>query len=402
MMCAVSASAAPLFLNEKGKEGREQLPESHIPEPTPRRDLGSVLRVVGRGWPLVAALIILVAGVTVWNEIREPSMYQSQAVVTAIDTPIPVENFELAVTLFATDEVLGPVVSELGLEASPGQLLAARALEADWVSGGGLVIVGRSPSREEAVALANLAAESFDTTMEEKRLGTFEVLPAEEATAIGRSSPVIAALAGGVLGGLLGLSLLAAAFVLRQPLVTEQDALAEFPADRVYGVQVRSGTAMGRQGREAAILPPGIESAIMRETNIERGGGGGALCCLLFENRRRGDPAVRYLLEKMEVLHRWSPVKKLDRYWIEASEGVPLKPLEQATTVLLLVSEGCRRETLREVSEESLAVSSGPSWILVFVKRRRRRRSIEPVTAGDGLAPHRPVVRRKLPPRESR
>ena len=352
----------------------------------------------------MAALVIVVAGVSVWNDIRDPSRYQSQSVVTAVNTPIPVENFELAVTLFATDEVLGPVVSALGLEVTPGQLLAARALEADWVSGGGVEIVGQSSSPQAAVNLANLAAESFATTMEEKGLGTFAVLSAEDAIEVGRSSPVIAALAGGALGGILGISVLAAAFAFRQPLVTEQDALAEFPADRVYGVQVRLRSALGRgQEREAVILPAGIESAIIRETNHERGGGDkGVLCCLLFEKHRRGDRPVRYLLEKMDVLHRWTPLKTLDRFWIDASEGVPLKPLERATTVLLIVSEGCRRAALREVSEESLAVSSGPSWILVFVKRRRRKRSIEPVPAGDGLVQRRPAVRRKPPLRESR
>ncbi len=402
MTHAVSASAAPLS-SWREREGN-QLPESNIQEPASRRDLGSVLRVAGRGWPLVAVIVIVVAGVSVWNDTRDPRLYQSQSVVTAVKTPIPVENFELAVTLFATDEVLGPVVSALGLEATPGQLLAARALEADWVSGGGVEIVGRSSSPQAAVNLANLAAESFATTMEEKGLGTFAVLSAEAAIEVGRSSPVIAALAGGALGGLVGMSVLAAAFVFRQPLVTEQDALAEFPADRVYGVQVRLRSALGRgQEREAVILPAGIESAIIRETNHERGGGDkGVLCCLLFEKHRRGDRPVRYLLEKMDVLHRWTPLKKLDRYWIDASEGVPLKPLERATTVLLIVSEGCRRAALREVSEESLAVSSGPSWILVFVKRRRRKRSIEPVPAGDGLVQHRPVVRRKPPLRESR
>ena len=380
------------------------MPESHIQEPASRRDLGSVLRVAGRGWPLVAAIVIVVAGVSVWNDIRDPRLYQSQSVVTAVNTPIPVENFELAVTLFATDEVLEPVVSALGLEVTPGQLLAARALEADWVSGGGVEIVGRSSSPQAAVNLANLAAESFATTMEEKGLGTFAVLSAEDAIEVGRSSPVVAALAGGALGGILGMAILAAAFAFRQPLVTEQDALAEFPADRVYGVQVRLRSALGRgQEREAVILPAGIESAIIRETNHERGGGDkGVLCCLLFEKHRRGDRPVRYLLEKMDVLHQWTPLKKLDRYWIDASEGVPLKPLEQATTVLLIVSEGCRRAALRDVSEESLAVSSGPSWILVFVKGRRRKRSIEPVPAGDGLVQHRPAVRRKPPLRESR
>jgi hypothetical protein len=379
------------------------LPESHIHEPAPRRDLGSVLRVAGRGWPLVAALVIVVAGVTVWNELRQPSLYESQSVVTAVNTPIPVENFELSVTLFATDEVIAPVVSELGLEATPGQLLAARALEADWVSGGGVEIVGRSSSPEEAVDRANLAAASFDATLQEKDLGSFAVYMAQEATEVGRSSPVIAGLAGGALGGLLGLSVLAALFVFRQPLVTEQDALAEFPADRVYGVQVRFGSALGRrQKSEAAILPAGIEAAIIRESKLGRGGGdNGALCCLIFEKHRRGDRSVRYLLEKMDVLHRWTPVKKLDRYWIDASEGVPLKPLEGAATVLLIVSEGSRRSTLREVSEESLAVSSGPSWIMVFVKHRRRKRSTGPVPPEDDLVLHRPAVQRKPPQRES-
>lgn len=345
----------------------------------------------------------LLAVLTVGNEVRRPSLYESQSVVTAVSTPIPVENFELAVTLFATDEVIAPVVSELGLNATPGQLLGARALEADWVTGGGVEIVGRSTSPQEAVDLANLAAQSFSTTLQEKDLGSFAVLSAQNATEIAQRSPVIAALAGGALGGILGLLAIAAGFAFRQPLVTEQDALAEFPADRVYGVQVRLGSnRASRQGRGAAVVPVGIDSAIVRESRLDgERGDDGAMCCLVFENRRRGDPAVRHLLEEMDVLHRWSPAKKLDRYWIEGTD-VPLRPLERATTVLLIVSEGAPRAALRQVSEESLALSSRPSWILVFVKRRRRRRSIEPGSAGDGPVPPQPGVRRKPPQRESR
>lgn len=351
----------------------------------------------------MAALMIVVAAVTVWNDSRGPSLYESQSVVNAVSTPIPVENFELSVTLFATDEVIGPVASQLGLDATPGQILAQRTLEADWVSGGGVAIVGRSSSPQEAVELANLAAQSFQTTLQEKDLGTFAVFQGEFATEVGRRSPVIAALAGGVLGGLLGLSALATVFSVRQPLVTEQDALAEFPADRVYGVQVRLGHSGKRRGSEAAIVPLGIDSAIIRDTHVDgEGGGDAALCCLLFEKRRRGDRAVRYLLSEMDVLHRWSPARKLDRYWIEAANGVPLKPLERATTVLLMVSEGSPRAALRDVSEESLALSSRPSWILVFVKRRRRKHSIEPGSAGDDLVPSPRAARRKPPLRESR
>ncbi len=351
----------------------------HAPAPARRRDLGSVLRVAGRGWRLVALFIIVVAGLTAWNESRGRRMYQSQSVVIAVNTPIPVENFELSLTLFATDEVIGPVVTELGLEATPGQLLAERALEADWVSGGGVEIVGRSNSPGEAVDLANAAAQSFQSTLEEKDLGTFAVLSGEFATEVRPSSTATAVFAGGALGGLLGLSVLAIIFALRNPIVTEQDAVMEFPADRVYGVHVLLGSALWRRKEQqtATILPAGIESAILREAGLGGAGRGREeLCCLLFENRSRGDRTVRYLLGVMNVTQRWSAVKKLDRYWLETSEGVPLKPLEQATTVILMVSEGCRRAALRDVAEESMAVSSRPSWILVFVKRRRRRRSI--------------------------
>jgi len=352
-----------------------------------RRDLRSVLRVAGRAWWVVVVLALLTGIAAGVAKSRGPTLYASRSVVTAVSTQIPVENFEIALTLFATDEVLAPVANGLGIDASTQQILATRTLEAEWISGGGLEITGRSTKPEAAVDLANLAAESFATTLDEKGLGSFAVLPARSASVIDRSVPLLDAAAGATVGGLFGLGLLAARFLIRQPIVSQEDALAEFPAEKAYGVSVRPGSSGKRHfGSEAIAFPVGIETALVRDADLEGGEHGRSVCCLLFEKGRRGDPAVRHLLVKMNILHRWVPEGEITRYWLTPEDGAPLEALEQASTVLLMVSEGCRRGPLREVAEEAMLLSYSPtSWILVFVKRRRRRRSTKSAPARSGL-----------------
>lgn len=351
------------------------------------RDLRSVLRVAGRTWWLVVGLAVLSGIGTVINASRGSTIYESRSVVTAISTPIPVENFEIALTLFATDEVIAPVADALGIAASSQQVLATRTLEADWVSGGGLEITSRSTEPEAAIDLANQAAESFATTLEEKGLGTFAVLTARSATVPETDNPLLAATAGATLGALVGLGLLVAGFMIRQPVVSEQDALVEFPTEKAYGVQVRlvSGSRESH-GAEAEIFPLGIEVALLREARIEDDEDKGAVCCLLFEKSKRGDPAVRHLLARMDVLHRWFPQTKHGAYWIKPEDGVPVEALEKARTVFLIVSEGTRRGPLRDASEEGMVLTAGQiTWILVFVKRRRRRRITRQEPARKGL-----------------
>ena len=347
------------------------------------RDLRSVLRVAGRAWWLVVALAVLLGVAAVVTKSRAPTIYASRSVVTAVSTPIPVEDFAIALTLFATDEVIAPVADDLGIDASTQQVLATGTLEADWVSGGGLEITGRSTDPEAAIDLANLAAESFATTLEEKDLGSFSVLSAASAARTNTGGPVLDAAAGAALGALLGLGLLATGFLIREPIVTEQDALAEFPADKAYGVHVRIGSSANDLiGGKAVALPLGIETALVRDATLGGDDHTGAVICLLFERGKRGDPATRHLLARMNVLHRWSPDGKHSRYWMTSEDGVPVEALERARTVFLMVSEGCRRAPLREVAEEVLALSSPQTTrILVFVKQRRRKRSAKQLPA---------------------
>lgn len=351
-----------------------------------RRDLRSVLRVGGRAWWLVVVLAAALGTATAVSKSRGPTIYASRSVVIAVSTSIPVENFEIALTLFATDEVIASVTEALGIDATTQQVLATRTLEADWVTGGGLEITGRSTDPEAAVDLSNLAAESFSTTLGEKELGTFAVLPARSASVIERGGPILDAIAGVALGALLAVILLAIRFLILQPIVSEQDALAEFPADKAYGVSLRSRSGGNDSlGSGAVAHPVGIESALIRDAGLESDYEG-AVCCVLFEKGRGGDPAVRHLLERMNVLQRWAPDAELTKYWLTPEDGVPLEALERAGTVFLMVSEGCRRRPLREVAEEVMALSSGPtSWILVFVKRRRVRRSTRRAQARNGL-----------------
>lgn len=349
------------------------------------RDLRSVLRVAGRAWWLVVGLAVASGIGAAVAESRGPTIYAARSVAQAVTTSIPTENFEIALTMFATDEVIAPVTDGLGIDATTQQVLATRTLEADWVTGGGLEITGRSTDPEAAVDLANLAAGSFQTTLAEKDLGTFAVFPAGSASVIERAAPIIDAVAGVVLGGLLGLGLIATRFLIQQPIVSEQDALAEFPAEKAYGVSVRlrSGTK-DPSGSDAIAHPVGIETALVRHAGLEDDHEG-AVCCLLFERTSRGDPAVRHLMVRMNVLQRWTPDSELGRYWLTPDDGVPLEALERARTVFVMVSEGSPRRPLREVAEEVLALSSGPtSWILVFVKRRRRH-STRSAPARNGL-----------------
>ena len=353
---------------------------------------------------LILLLTIAVAVGTLFIK-SVPSDYQARSVVTAVTTPIPVEEFEISVTLFYTDEVIGPVADQLGGDTTSATLLGERRLEADWVSGGGLEITGTARNQERALLLANSAAQSFASTLESKQLGTFAILLASEATLEPSPPAITFLLGGGALGASLGVAFLLVVFALRQPILTEDDALEEFPADKVFPARIhrrpfirpwRSGSIHPR------ISPSGVTSAIQREIETASNRGGSA-CCVIV-GRRKEDPGLRLILAEIGVFKRWPHTDWESGfrrpYWVGASDDVLIEALHAADTVIVLVSEGSTRGLLRVVGEELAVAQDEQARILVFVKGSRGRLRPTAKTGRDAPKPDREW--RKSLQRESR
>jgi hypothetical protein len=167
---------------------------------------------------LLASVILipaLIAGGAVggyllaWNT---ASTFRSDAIVVPSEVRFPVAQFPvLAEAVFRTDAVIEPVISQLGLDTSPHELLKSGLLSAEEVQTGGaidVVAVTRDPVLSQQ--LVNAAAQSLVQAMQGNNLGSASVFtadaPGEELT-----KPVVAyTIAGAVVGLLVALGLILA------------------------------------------------------------------------------------------------------------------------------------------------------------------------------------------------
>jgi hypothetical protein len=356
-------------------------------------------------WWWLLALCAGIGGAVGWSTGGGSNVsYRAESVVAAVETPIPVEDFDIALTLFSTDAVIQPAIDQVGLDVPPRSLLSSRQLDAEPVTGGALRIVAQMSDAELSISLANAAAESFALALENRDLGDFSVLPASVAS---EESPqaLYAALGGAVVGLVLGVFALLASSSIRQPILSEQDALSEFPADAVFSARVRvSGGLRNLPGRgrlkpltarlrgngadaeEATIFPRGVVAAVLHSANSYGGGRRGPLCCVLVERRRRGDGPVRALLAELSVANHWSEETKIrptSRYWLRSSDKEFADAVGRARVAVVLVSRGAPRSQLHVATEEWMIDYGGEKrWILVFVKPALRL-----LGGGGGLMP---------------
>lgn len=183
----------------------------------------------------------------------------------------------------------------------------------------------------------------------------------------------------------LGVAFLLLVFAFRQPILTEEDALGEFPADRVFSARVHRGRTLRPWGvRDAGpwISPSGVAAAIRREID-SASAQGNAACCVLV-GKPKEDGRVRHLLAAIGVLKRWPSVgtPSSDRYWVEGGDNVLPDALHAAGIVILIVPEGSPRGLVRAVAEELVVSQDDQGWILVLIRRSSGRFGLPP---GAGL-----------------
>ena len=206
-----------------------------------------------------------------------PDVYLAEAAVIATNTDVAADQLGLvAETAFSTDEVIQPVIDRLGLDATPASLLAKGELDAQSVSGGpALLIFGRARDPQLAADLANAATDSFVAVAGQKGLGTFAPFRTAGPGTLEPHHTGLWVLLGILIGAGISLLVLATAFFLRDPVVTEESARMDFPADAVFRLRVRNRRSAGSQdelqrGSDAFDVWPRAALDLLGETMRER------------------------------------------------------------------------------------------------------------------------------------
>lgn len=365
-----------------------EIPRSRAEAVTHRSTWRWVLR---RWWIPVFGFVLGGAGGLVWG-VSQPTLYEADAVVIASRSDLPSEDFGgLAEAVFTTDTVLQPVIDRLGLDDTPQQLLSDGRLLGEAVAGSpALRITGRDTDPQRTAALVRAAADSFVAAASNRELGEFSVFGAERISSRELSSGRPWAVAGAVGGGLLGVILVLLFSSLRQPLLSEDEATAAFPAEFALTARVRPA------GDRWAVSPRGVVRTIRRAVDATGGGDvaegtvGGVLCVLVADSRR-ADRSLRVVAS--QVRRTPGAPTPLGFHRVVRGELLPLEgepaPSDEPVAVLALVAEGTRRATLEDLDEVATG-AAGPEHarVLVFVRKptrasavtawlRRRPRSLE-------------------------
>jgi hypothetical protein len=166
-------------------------------------------------WVVVFALIGGVLGFLAAS--REKQTYVAQALVAlTTEANIPTDSFgDAAAAIFPTQTVLGPVISQEGLDATPRSLISSGALSLQPTPGGlAAHVIARSQGSEQALALANDAASSLATVSTNTGFGTTKAFPAQTPQLEPR--PTVRYVAAGVFAGaLIGLAIVVLWYLLR-------------------------------------------------------------------------------------------------------------------------------------------------------------------------------------------
>ena len=349
------------------------LRELQVAESLSAREDHPVRRAFRRSWWLLLALTTA-GSIAGWYVGGTAETFAAQATVTAVKTPLEVEDTDLASALFSTDSVLEPVADELDLAVPARSLLTRGLLDAEDIQGGAVEITGRADTEGEAIALANAAARSFVRTLEDKGLGTFEVFLARDATA--RQPRIVAAVAGAI-AGLLGAQALVFLYLfVRRPILGIGDALSEQLPDALLtarwnrSLNIRLGRRGRRRVRRPAVSPQGIMRVLGEE--IEKAGGrGDALACFVVVggtrwHRRR----ERALLADMDVEHHWESDGGNEsgrRYWVRATDKGMVAACDQADVVVFVVLDWTPRTRLKRTVEDVALASSNKRTVLFLI-----------------------------------
>jgi hypothetical protein len=340
---------------------------------------------------ILLVTVIAAAGGLFAGLLREGrgAIYEAEAVVAASTTPLPTENFaELGIAVFRTDTVLQPVIEELNLDITPQSLLSEGHVKVESIANAVAVrIIARDSDPQVAADVANVAAGSFASALSDNQMGTFAVFEDDEVSKTSGQSPLESMLQATVLGVVLGAAILLVKTLVIQPILTKEEALSLYPADVAFSARVRTdGEFHSRKGvsyKSLEVFPHGLVPAIRRSTEDREGVDPHSSCYVLVERNRRGDKAVRALLEELRTSDGSEPpddVHRRDLKWIEVSDHRLGQAVEDAGVVVALISQGVSRRSLELLTEELLVAPGRRLLIMVFVGTAHPRPTVNGVT----------------------
>lgn len=342
---------------------------------------------------LLVAIITGVGGGLIGGLLREDrgAVYEGEAVVAASTTPLPADTFaDLGAAIFRTDTVLQPVIEELNLDITPQSLLSEGHLKVESVSNAVAVqIISRDPDPQLAEDLANAAADSFASALNDNQMGTFAVFEDAEVSKTSGQSPLESTLLAAAFGVVLGAAILFLRSLVIQPIRTKEDALSVYPADIAFSAHVHTdGPFHFREPashKSLEVFPHGLAPAIRRSTEDREGVRPHRSCYVLVERKRRGDKAVRGLLEELRISdgsEQAEDVHTRDLKWIAVSDHRLGQAVGEAGVVVALISQGVSRRSLELLTEELLVAPGGRLLIMVFVGTVHHRPTVNGVRRG--------------------
>jgi capsular polysaccharide biosynthesis protein len=339
------------------------------------------LRFIARGWWFILLGIVVGAAAGYAQAASKPVVYQATAVVVAPSTGLSTDTFDnVARVVFQTDAVLGGVVGKLGMQTTPRSLLTEHKLAIEPVSGAVAVrILGRASDPVAARQLANAAAQSFLIVGNKHGLGTLHGFLTNH-NGVAEAAPVRRdAAVSGVAGGLLAGAILLLIFAIRRPTLDEEQARQALRAQTAFTAHTKRTQAGsdGRRSKEAAkggssndgsnsgvsatdatgelaIFPEGLLAAVERAVTGGNAPPGAQTAVVLISGSRRRGHAATVVAEELAAQLSGSPGEGAQaRRPIVADGEDPIgRPLEEATSVVVVVPEGARGQSLARVEEE--------------------------------------------------
>jgi len=308
--------------------------------------------------PLGGLLVGAILGAAVGR--GQPAKYEAETVVVARTTSLTADSFgSVAKTLFGTEPVLQPVIAQLGLPDTPRGLIGSGKLAISPVSGASAVkIEGTASSPELASQLSSAAANSFVQVAGQNGLGSFGVLatgPASRQT----SSPAGPAVAGGLFGLIVGGLIVLGLYILRDPVLTEDDARRVVATDEAFTARVQVHPGGSPENRTSVdVEPRGLVPAIWRV--VENGGGPQQTCVVIADGSKRRSEAARALATELQGSRpgRRQDAQDLETAVVRQGDRAMSDLVGSARAVVYLVPFGSRGRDLRRMNDE-LRVAAG-------------------------------------------
>jgi capsular polysaccharide biosynthesis protein len=306
-----------------------------------------LIRYVLRRWLILVAGFVLGGLLGFLVTAIHQDAYVAQSLVVLTNSQIPSTQFaDVARSVFATDAVLSPVISDLAItNQTPRSLISSGALSVVATPGGQAVqVVAKTQDPNLTLNLANKAAESLVKVGTENQLGSMVAFPTD-GPARRQADPVVRyTLAGALLGIIVaGLGLMLW-YVYRHGLSLMRDPLR---ADATFHVQVRPAEGDGQMNGEAHPLGFAPEHALpaLLQGIASESGGGPVIGVVVDDGRDLWAP--------LAVAEHLASITERDGAagfrWSRSSEPIPQA---DAACVAVIASERASASRLHDVGRQ--------------------------------------------------